>query len=88
LRDDSNPDLRYANGQFCCADETADGTLSVENDPGEGKIRSAMTWTKALLAEGPRRANDVYKEAEADGFIASTVWGTDTTDTSMSRVCL
>jgi putative DNA primase/helicase len=54
-------------------EETADGTLSVENDPGEGKIRSAMRWVKTALAEGPRRASDVYKEAEPQGFIVSTV---------------
>ncbi len=54
-------------------EETADGTLSVESDPGEGKIRAAMRWVKTALAEGPRRASDVYKEAEPQGFIVSTV---------------
>jgi putative DNA primase/helicase len=54
-------------------EETADGTLSVESDPGEGKIRSAMRWVTTALSEGPRRANDIYKEAEVEGFIQSTV---------------
>jgi putative DNA primase/helicase len=54
-------------------EETADGTLSVESDPGEGKIRSAMRWVKAALTEGPRRATDIYKEAQVDGFVVSTV---------------
>jgi putative DNA primase/helicase len=54
-------------------EETADGTLSVESDPSEGKIRAAMRWVKTVLAEGPRRASDVYKEAEPQGFIVSTV---------------
>jgi putative DNA primase/helicase len=56
-----------------CTDETADGTLSVESDPGEGKIRSAMRWVKTALAEGRRRSRDIYEEADAQGFIASTV---------------
>lgn len=54
-------------------DETADGTLLVENDPGEGKIRSAMNWVKTILTEGRRRARDIYEEAETAGFMASTV---------------
>jgi hypothetical protein len=53
--------------------ETADGTLLVENDPGEGKIRSAMNWVKTILTEGRRRARDIYEEAETSGFMASTV---------------
>jgi putative DNA primase/helicase len=53
--------------------DTADGTLLVQCDPQEGKIRQAMSWVTMMLSEGRRRARELYQEAETEGIVASTL---------------